>query len=1012
MKGIFSTLFLTEYCSIPNRVAGRLQFRGTRTRKSALQTGKIYLLVLECKQIYFAEYSTAKLQFRCTQTRTSALLSGRISLFALSLLALWLTACHPPEQESAADQLDWPSVNQTTQPWSRWWWMGNAVDQKNLDTLLEQYAKAGLGGVEITPIYGAIGYEDQYLNYLSPEWMDVLRFTVKKADSLGMGVDMNLGTGWPFGGPQITPEHAASKLFVQQYTLNEGQALEEKLIIRDPKQQAPGVQLMALMGYGEEGQVVDLYDKVAEDGTLNWSPDPGSWELYAAFLGKTRQQVKRAAPGGAGYTMDHLSKEALDVYLQRFEEAFGENAPGIRSYFNDSYEVYNADLSPEIFDEFEQMHGYDVRQHLKALVSTDTTEEVLRIKADYRQTMAHMLLHNFTLPWTQWIHEQQALSRNQAHGSPGNLLDLYAAVDIPECETFGSTNFPIPGLHKYTSDTRNVEPDPVMMKFASSAAHITGKPLVSSETFTWLGEHFKVSLAQAKPEVEQVFLAGVNHVFFHGTTYSPQEAGWPGWMFYASVNFAPSNSFWPHVKGLNEYITRCQSVLQSGTADHEVMVYWPIYDLWHHGDPERLERQLTIHGIEEWLHSSAFYQIVSGLMKTGYGVDFVSDQLLDSIRVSEGSLCAAAKGSSYQVLVIPQSSFMPVSTFERILTLAREGSTVIFQQLPEDVPGWHALTSRRQQLHDLKASLPWTEAENGIQEAKTGDGTILLSEDVQEALAYAGIAREELVDTGLKFVRRAIEDDKYYYLVNHTSSEIDTRIPLNVAASAVVILDPQDGRRGLADAVTEEGKTRVRVQIAPGESLILRTTTHRAADIPPWLYLDHPGEPIAVSGPWQLAFTQGGPALPPTQQLDQLLSWTELPDTNATRFSGTAMYTTSFNLPEKSADEYLLQLGDVRESARVWVNDQEVGILWSVPYQARIGPYLQEGENILKIEVANLMANRIRDLDLRGVEWRKYHEINFVNLSYEPFDASGWEPQPSGLLGPVSILPIMTDHTL
>jgi beta-galactosidase/beta-glucuronidase len=176
--------------------------------------------------------------------------------------------------------------------------------------------------------------------------------------------------------------------------------------------------------------------------------------------------------------------------------------------------------------------------------------------------------------------------------------------------------------------------------------------------------------------------------------------------------------------------------------------------------------------------------------------------------------------------------------------------------------------------------------------------------------------------------------------------------------------------------------------------------------------MDHSGEPIAVSGPWQLAFTQGGPALPSAQQLDQLISWTELPDTTATRFSGTAMYTTRFNLPEKSADEYLLQLGDVRESARVWVNDQEVGILWSVPYQARIGPYLRAGENTLRVEVANLMANRIRDLDLRGMEWRRYHEINFVNLNYEPFDASGWEPQPSGLLGPVSILPITTDHTL
>jgi len=925
-------------------------------------------------------------------------------LFVISLL--WLPACHPQEQAGATDELDWPAVTQNTKPWTRWWWMGNAVDQQNLDTLLKQYADAGLGGVEITPIYGAMEYENQYIDYLTPDWMDALHFTVKKADSLGMGVDMNLGTGWPFGGPQVTPQYAASKLLTQKYQLTKGQLLNEKLVIRD----SSGAPLIALTGYGKDGEVVNLYDKVAEDGTLNWSSDAGNWELYAAFLGKTGQKVKRAAPGGGGYTMDHLSEKALDVYLQRFEKAFGEIPPGIRSFFNDSYEVYNADFSPNIFEEFQQMHGYDAREHLNALVSTDNTEEVLRIKADYRQTMAHMLLHNFTLPWTQWIHQQQALSRNQAHGSPGNLLDLYAAVDIPECETFGSTNFPIPGLHKYTQDTRNVEPDPIMMKFASSAAHITGKPLVSSETFTWLGEHFKVSLAQAKPEVEQVFLAGVNHVFFHGTTYSPQEATWPGWMFYASVNFAPSNSFWPHLNGLNQYITRWQSVLQAGKADNEVMVYWPIYDLWHHS-PDKLEKQLTIHGIEEWLHPSDFYQISKSLMKTGYGVDFVSDKLLDSLRVSDGTFRAAAHGSAYQVLVVPASAYMPLATLERILAIAKEGGTVIFQQLPKDVPGRHALAARRQQLNELKTSLSWSQAGDGIQQVKTGEGIILLSEDVQKALEYAGVERETLVDTGLKFVRRAIGDDKYYYLVNHTSNAIDTYIPLNEAASAVVLLDPQDGRRGLADVITHDSSSEARVQIAPGESLILRTTTRNPTGISSWLYQGQADEPIMVAAPWQLEFTEGGPALPPARQLDTLISWTELSDTAATRFSGTAVYTSTFNLPEKSADEYLLRLGDVRESARVWVNGQEVGVLWSVPYQARVGQYLQEGENTLKVEVANLMANRIRDLDIRGIAWRKYHEINFVNLNYEPFDASGWEPQPSGLLGPVSILPVVSDHS-
>ncbi len=156
---------------------------------------------------------------------------------------------------------------------------------------------------------------------------------------------------------------------------------------------------------------------------------------------------------------------------------------------------------------------------------------------------------NFSTVFTQWTNKRKTLSVNQAHGSPGNLLDLYGAFDIPETETFGSSYFPIKGLRRDSGDIRNVDPDPNMLKFASSAAHAYGKPLTSCETFTWLSEHFKTAWSQCKPEVDQVFLSGINHVFYHGTTYSPADAKWPGWLFYASVNFVPNNSLMAAPKG-------------------------------------------------------------------------------------------------------------------------------------------------------------------------------------------------------------------------------------------------------------------------------------------------------------------------------------------------------------------------------------------------------------------------------------------------------------------------------
>jgi hypothetical protein len=160
---------------------------------------------------------------------------------------------------------------------------------------------------------------------------------------------------------------------------------------------------------------------------------------------------------------------------------------------------------------------------------------------------------------------------------------------------------------------------------------------------------------------------------------------------------------------------------------------------------------------------------------------------------------------------------------------------------------------------------------------------------------------------------------------------------------------------------------------------------------------------MEIAGPWKLQFTEGGTVIPNPVDLPKLISWTELSDPAAKNFSGSARYSTNFVLAGKMTGDYLLDLGKVCESARVWVNGQDAGILWSIPFTARIGKYLKQGNNSIEIEVANLMSNRIRQMDQQKIVWRNYHEINFVNIDYKPFDASGWKPMDSGLLGPVTI---------
>ena len=161
-----------------------------------------------------------------------------------------------------------------------------------------------------------------------------------------------------------------------------------------------------------------------------------------------------------------------------------------------------------------------------------------------------------------------------------------------------------------------------------------------------------------------------------------------------------------------------------------------------------------------------------------------------------------------------------------------------------------------------------------------------------------------------------------------------------------------------------------------------------------------------LAGEWQLTFLSGGPDLPPPLKTSELKSWTELGGEPTQNFSGTARYRLEFDLPATKADDWLLDLGDVRESARVRLNGTDVATAWSLPFRLRAGAHLKPGHNVLELDVTNLAANRIRDLDRRKVDWKIMREINFVNIDYKPFDASAWPLTPSGLLGPVTLTPL------
>ena len=855
--------------------------------------------------------------------------------FVLFLLSFLFVPSHGAEPAA----LGWPEITQENKPWTRWWWPGSGVDKASLTRQLEQFAAAGLGGVEITPIYGAKGYEDRYIDYLTPKWVEMLTHVGTEAKRLGLGVDMATGTGWPFGGPWVPPADAAQKAVL------------------------------------------------TPAGQFGFEP--------------TKQLVKRPAPGGEGFVLDPYSPDALGRYLAKFDEAFTANKLPrglIRGQFHDSFEYYGANWTAQLPEKFRAMHGYDIAPYAAALlarnpadVTTIDRDTLGRIKSDYRETLARLHL-DYLRAWVKWSHDRGYLVRNQSHGAPGNLLDLYANADIAETEIFGSTPFPIPGLRRDTADIANNSqdlPESLVVRLASSAAHVAGHNLASSESATWLRDHWKESLAFVKPELDRILADGINHIFYHGAVYSPQDAPWPGWLFYAATQFNPQNTWWDDFGALNRYIARVQSILQAGKPDNDILLYWPFADLL---DEETGNvKMFTVHNVK-WLPDQPVGKIARALMDKGYTFDYISDAQLQQTRHDSGTLLTGGN-TRYQVIVVPATRRMPLPTLQKLAALAASGAKIIFEKLPDDVPGFGRLAARRAEFKTALAALTTRTAVNA---------------DILTAVApHARL--EALTDHGLSFIRRASGPNSHAYFVTNLSAKSFEGWVSLAASSPVQIRDPLTGVAGLAATrPAGSGHPSIYLQIASGESLLLH-----AAPIPAnvrmaaWSYRSPASTPIALTGPWKISFLKGGPELPPALETTALKSWTELGGDEAKRFGGTARYRLEFEAPTAKADDWLLDLGDVRESARVILNGQPVATAWSLPFRVRLASaLLKPGKNILELDVTNLAANRIRYMDQNKLPWKIMRDTNVVNINYRPFDASNWPLTPSGLLGPITLTPL------
>jgi len=874
----------------------------------------------------------------------------------------------------------------------RWWWFGPAVTKAELEREMHVMKDAGIGGFEVQPVY-PLSLDDETLGiktlpFLSDEFLDALRFTSEKARELGLRFDLTLGSGWPFGGPTVPIEEAAGRLRYEHVKVESGTRF-----VKMPSIGAGEKFITAFLARNEGAsftresirELTNIKDGRLEVGNLS----AGQHEVLFFISSRTGMQVKRPAVGAEGFVLDHLNRAATDHYLrsvgERLLKPLGSNPP--YSIFCDSLEVYNSDWSSDFLDEFQKRRGYDLKPHLPELVN-DMGSQTEALRRDWGRTLYELLNERFLAPIQDWAKKHETRFRVQDYGVPAAAISSNAYADIPDGEG---------AQWKVVRAAR----------WASSAAHLYGRPVTSSETWTWLHSPvFRATPLDVKAEADIHFLQGINQLIGHGWPYSAPGVEYPGWRFYAAGVFNEKNPWWIVMPDMAKYLQRISFMMRQGQPANDVALYLPNDDGWAHMQPGNTH-------LIEVLRDRIGPDLMPAIFEAGYNLDFFDDDSFKQVgRVENGSLVLGQ--NKYKVVILPGVETIPVDTYRKLEEFVKGGGILIAtRRTPGKSPGYLAIQKHETQVAELSRRLfegPSAPAHQVLDERRDLGKT--LKKLIEPSLSLS------LTSSNIGFIRRELPDAEIYFIVNTSNSRLSIQVTPQAPGMRAEEWDPFTGAVSEVQLYARRRyeSPLLPLTLAPYQSRLL-VFTKRSWSGKKELY-ERP-QPIDLSSNWHV--TIGSMT---TVSWAKLRSWTDDPQTRY--FSGTATYSKEFNVPAdflKSGLGIHLNFGEgipltplnlrsgmqawldgpVREAAVVYINDKRVGAVWCPPFEIEVSKFLSPGLNRLRIEVANTAMNYMAGHSLP--------DYRLLNLRYgERFQAQDMDKiqaLPSGMLGPVRLIAVM-----
>ncbi|MBN2243577.1 MAG: glycoside hydrolase, partial [Acidobacteria bacterium] len=522
----------------------------------------------------------------------------------------------------------------------------------------------------------------------------------------------------------------------------------------------------------------------------------------------------------------------------------------------------------------------------------------------------------------------------------------------------------------------------VDVRMAASAAHAYGKKIVAAESFTGGGYD---APAAYKNLADYWFAQGCNRIVFHSSAHQPLDTK-PG-NTMVGTHFNRNITWAEQASGVVDYLARTSYMLQQGLFVADVAY------LLDEGAPS----------------SQPFWG--AGLQPSlpeGYDYDTVNaDVLVNRMTAGEDGRILLPDGMRYRILVLPQTGRMRPEPLRKIKQLVAGGAILVGPK-PVRSPSLQLGAAHADFEVRALADEIWGDLD-GVQRNRRlyGKGTVVWGLPLEEVLSQADIAKDAefsgSLDTSMEWIHRRSEEADIYFVANRTDRSQDIQGRFRVQGREAELWHPDTGEIEPAAYAISGGRTTVPLRLEPRESVFVvfrRSAAATARTLPPPAITAL----ATIKGPWDVAFPPDLGA-PERIRLTRLESWTANPDDGVKYFSGTATYIKKIQVPKdwlKPGVRIALDLGTVKDMARLSVNGREAALLWKPPYRADVSNFLHAGANLLEISVTNQWTNRrIGDSTLEP-----QNRVLASPPAWMERFGTPKAPADSGLIGPVTVVAV------